>query len=358
MANPLSEFIHRFQDPQVAGLAVALTGATLVVVLFGDPLAPYITALVIAYLLEGMVRALERIRMPRILAVLIVFSLFMLLLNLILFLLLPTLTMELSRISEEIPRIKETLKELLHQATESAAGLVDPAFAESLLVQMVETLQELAGKGGEFLIQGLTHLISILVYLVLVPFLVFFFMKDKNLLVAAFTRYLPPERGLLNRVLQEVDAGVGGYIRGKFWEMMLLGMASYAGFVFIGFEFAFLVALLTGLSVLIPFLGLALVTVPVLVLGVLQWGLHWEAINPLIVYSILQTIDGSALAPLILGETVRVHPTTIMLAILFFGALWGIAGVFFAVPLAVLVRSVLEAIMAAGPAATWPGPRK
>ena len=98
-------------------------------------------------------------------------------------------------------------------------------------------------------------------------------------------------------------------------ERLLLGSSSYLAFVIIDFQYAFLVGLLTGLSVLIPFLGLAAVTVPVVVLGVFQWGLVWESINPLIVYSILQLIDGNVLAPMILGGTVKVHPTTIMLAV-------------------------------------------
>lgn len=351
-----NDFSRRIQEPQVAALVLALLLGSLVILFFGSALAPYFTSLVVAYLLEGMIRGLERIRLPRMLAVLIVFSLFILVLNLILFGLLPSLAVELARVSDEIPRITGTLKELLHRMTESASGLVNPAFAENLLVGLVETSQKMATGAVGFLFQGLPGLISLLVYLVLVPFLVFFFMKDKVLLQQAFKRFLPRERDLINRVLQEVEAGVGGYIQGKFWEMLLLGVASYAAFVFIGFDYAFLVGVLTGLSVLIPFLGLAVVTVPVALLGVFQWGLSWESLNPLIVYAVLQTLDGSAVAPLILGETVKVHPTTIMLAILFFGSLWGVVGVFFAVPLAVLVRSVLDALLPHQPAKDEPTP--
>ncbi len=345
MPQMFTDFYHRIKDPQVAALVSALVLASLVILFLGSALAPYFTALIVAYLLEGMIRTLERIHFPRLMAVVLVFSLFILLLNLILFVLMPMLAGELSRVSQEIPRITGTLKELLHRLTESASGLVNPAFAENLLVELVEASQNLATGAVGFLFQGLPGLISLMVYLVLVPFLVFFFMKDKALLLNAFQRFLPREQDMIKRVLNEVEAGVGGYIRGKFWELMLLWVVSYIAFLFIGFEYAFLVSLLTGLSVLIPFLGLAVVTVPVVVLGVFQWGLSWESINPLIVYSILQAIDGSVVAPLILGGTVKVHPTTIMLAILLFGSLWGIIGVFFAVPLAVLVRSVVDALL-------------
>lgn len=345
MSNFLDGLNRRFQDPQVVGLMLAIILGSLILSFFGSALAPYFTALVVAYLLEGIIRTLEKVRLPRMLAVIIVFSLFLLVLNLILFVLLPTLAVELARISEEIPRITETFKQLLRQLTESASGFLDSAFAENLLIGLVETSQEWAGKSVTFVLQGLPGLISLLVYLLLVPFLVFFFMKDKDKLLGVFSRYMPRERDLINRVLLEVNTGVGGYIRGKFWEMLMLGGASYLSFAIIEFQYAFLVGILTGLSVLIPFLGLAVVTVPVVVLGVFQWGLTWEAANPLIIYAVLQMIDGNMIAPMILGETVKVHPTTIMLAVLLFGSLWGVIGVFFAVPLAVLVKSILEALI-------------
>ncbi|MEO5345730.1 MAG: AI-2E family transporter [Magnetococcus sp. YQC-9] len=343
----LAGYLQKLHNPQFMGLFLALLGAVLTVTFFGSALAPYFTAVVVAYLLEGMVRPLERLRVPRILAVLLVFSLFILLGFALFFILVPALVQDLSRVSNEIPKITETFKTLMHQITLSASGLIDTPFAESMLLGVVEKSQGWAADSISLLLKGgLPGLVSILIYLFLVPFLIFFFMKDKSELLNAFMRYLPRERTLLNKVLTEVNAGVGGYIRGKFWEMLLLGSASYLGFVLIGFQYAFLVAVLTGLSVLIPFLGLAVVTLPVVVLGILQWGITWEATHPLLIYGILQLVDGNLVAPMILGETVHVHPTTIMLAVLLFGSIWGVAGVFFAVPLAVLVISVLEVTVA------------
>ncbi|MBF0271732.1 MAG: AI-2E family transporter [Magnetococcales bacterium] len=346
----IAAYLEKFHNPQLMGLLLALLGAILTINLFGSALAPYFTAVIMAYLLEGMVRPLERVRMPRMVAVMVVFSLFILIASAIFLILTPALVRELSRVSTEIPKITETLKALMQQITLSASGWIDSPFAESMLLGLVEKSQGWAADSISMLLKGgLPGLVSVLIYLFLVPFLIFFFMKDKTALLTAFSRYLPRERTLLKRVLSEVNVGVGGYIRGKFWEMLLLGSASYLGFVLIGFQYAFLVAVLTGLSVLIPFLGLAAVTLPVILLGILQWGITWEAAHPLIVYGILQLVDGNLIAPMILGETVQVHPTTIMLAVLFFGSLWGVAGVFFAVPLAVLVKSVLEVTVADDP---------
>ncbi|MBF0461074.1 MAG: AI-2E family transporter [Magnetococcales bacterium] len=345
MDNLLDNWLRRLHDPQVAGLVLALFLGTLVLFFFGHALAPYLTALVIAYLLEGILRALQRLHCPRMVGVALVFGLFLLVFTLLLFKLLPTLVVELARISDEIPRFTPTFKQLSHRLSDSAAGFLNPEQVENMLQYLMDNSQEWFARSVTFLLQGVPGLISVTLYLFLVPFLVFFFMKDKALLLAAFSRYLPKDRSLLDRVLHEVNVGVGGYIHGKFWEMLLLGVSSYIAFAIIDFRYAFVVGLLTGLSVLIPFLGLAVVTIPVVLLGVFQWGVTWDAARPFIIYGILQLIDGNMVAPLILGETVKVHPTTIMLAVLLFGSLWGVVGVFFAVPLVVLVKSVLEALI-------------
>ncbi|MBF8271427.1 MAG: AI-2E family transporter [Magnetococcales bacterium] len=345
MSELFTNFVRRLGNPQISGLILAMILAVGGIAFFGKALAPYLTALIFAYLLEGMIQSLIKIRLPRIVAVIIVFSLFFLVLNLILFALLPTLVRELIRISQEIPHITETLKELMKRMSESVSGWGDSAFAENILLGLVERTQQLAGDSITYMLQGLPGVLSVVVYVVLVPFLVFFFMKDKAFLIDSFIQYMPKNRDLIKRVLADVDTAVGGYIRGKFWELLLLGSTSYTAFVIIDFKYAFLVGLLTGLSVLIPILGLAVVALPVVILGIFQWGLTLDAINPLIVYAVLQVVDGNILAPMILGETVKVHPTTIMLAVLFFGSIWGLSGVFFAVPLWVLLKSVTDAIL-------------
>lgn len=339
-----TRFSRHLQDPQVLAMVLVLAAGVLVLNFFGNALAPVFTAVVLAYLLEGMVAVLVRLHLPRTLSVMLVFSLFMLLLILVLFVLAPNLFTQLTRLSAEAPRINETLRELLRRLSESAAGLVNPAFAENLLVWVVESSQTLVTRSITYLLQSIPGLLSLFLYLLLVPFLVFFYLKDKKILLVYLHRYLPEERGLLNQVLGRVDVGIGGYIRGKFWEMVLLGVATYLVFVVMEVQYAFLLALLTGLSVLIPFLGVAAVTVPVMVLGLIQWGLTWDALNPLVAYAILQVIDGSVVAPLILGEAVDLHPTTIIVSVLFFGSLWGLLGVFFAVPLAILIKNVAESL--------------
>ncbi len=341
----LADLRTRLHNPQLVALLLVMVAGTVVVLRFGDAIAPFITSLVVAYLLEGMVRPLVRLHVPRIIAVLLVFGLFVCLLVVLFGVVLPILVEQLSRLLEEVPRMTTVLQGLKGRAIESAKGVMSANLVEPLFARLLEGFQDLTARSVTYLLHGVPGLFSVVIYLFLVPFLVFFFLKDKKGLLAAVQRLLPRERALLFKVLHDVDHGLGGYIRGKFWEMLLLGAATYLCLAYIGCEYAFLLGLLSGLSVLIPFLGVVVVTVPVILLGMFQWGFTWDAFKPLMIYGVLQMVDGNLIAPLILGETVRVHPTTIILAVLFFGSLWGLLGVFFAVPLAVLIKSIIDATL-------------
>ncbi len=110
-----------------------------------------------------------------------------------------------------------------------------------------------------------------------------------------------------------------------------------------GLNYPALLAVANGLSVIIPYIGATLVTVPVLLVAFFQWGLSHDFYYLLLAYGVIQTLDGVLLVPLLFSEAVNLHPVAIIVAILFFGGLWGFWGVFFAIPLATLVRAVLSA---------------
>ena len=115
------------------------------------------------------------------------------------------------------------------------------------------------------------------------------------------------------------------------------------GFVAFGLNYAALLALLVGLSVVVPYIGAVVVTVPVALIGLFQWGWGDQFIWMIVVYGIIQALDGNVLVPLLFSEAVNLHPVAIICAVLLFGGLWGFWGVFFAIPLATLFKAVLYA---------------
>jgi putative permease len=177
----------------------------------------------------------------------------------------------------------------------------------------------------------------------LMPVLVFFFLKDKDRLTHWFISFLPRERHLVSSVWTEVEGQIANYVRGKAGEIVIVGAVSYVTFVALGLEYAALLATVVGFSVLIPYIGAAVVTLPIALVGFFQWGWGWDFGQLMIAYAIIQAIDGNVLVPLLFSEAVDLHPVAIIVAILIFGGLWGFWGVFFAIPLATLVQAVLKA---------------
>ena len=136
---------------------------------------------------------------------------------------------------------------------------------------------------------------------------------------------------------------VANYVRGKAIEIVIVGLVSYLVFTLFGLNYAALLGVLVGFSVVIPFIGAAVVTLPIAMIAFFQWGWGSEFLTLLVVYAIIQALDGNVLVPLLFSEAVNLHPVAIILAVLVFGGFWGLWGVFFAIPLATLIKAVLNA---------------
>lgn len=336
-------FKRHLSNPEVVFLSFTLIVVFSVILLFGDILAPVLASIVIAYLLEGIVKFMEHHRIPRLLAVLVVFAVFMLCLTIVMFVLIPLLSTQLSELVQQIPNILGRGQAALVQLPER--------YPEIISVEQVNEVvsllrRELTSWGQQFLtlsLSSVTGLITLILYLVLMPILVFFFLKDKDKILAWVMRYLPSDYKLAQRVWLDVDLQVANYIRGKFWEILIVWAVCFFTFTFLGLDYAMLLGLLVGISVLIPFVGAAVVTVPVYLIAWFQWGWTPEFWYLAIAYLVIQALDGNLLVPILFSEVVNLHPVAIITAILIFGGFWGVWGVFFAIPLATLVQAVLSA---------------
>ena len=337
-------FRRHFDNPQVIGLAVVLLAGLAAIIFLGNILAPVLASLVVAYLLEGIVRKLEYWGLPRLLAVTLVFVLFFTGLLLVFFALIPVLVNQITQLVDELPKILSTSQSLLMQLPQQYPQL----FSEQQISDMIFAIRREALDWGQrvltqFSFQSVVVVITMLVYLVLLPFLVFFFLKDKKALVNWVTRYLPRDRDLLATVWHDVDAQIGNYVRGKFLEILIVWAVTYITFSLLGLSFAMLLSLTVGLSVIIPYIGAAVVTVPVGLIAYFQFGFGPEFAWVMIAYAIIQALDGNVLVPILFSEVVNLHPVAIIVAILFFGGVWGFWGIFFAIPLATVIQAILKA---------------
>lgn len=196
---------------------------------------------------------------------------------------------------------------------------------------------------GKQLLGYSASLLVLMVYAILVPLLVFFFLKDKDELIRGSKRFFPSNRDLARKVWNEMHQQIFNYIRGKVIEIVIIGVVSYAFFAVMDLRYAALLGVLTGLSVLIPYVGATLVTLPIALVAFFQWGISSEFGYLMIGYGIIQALDGNVLVPILFSDAVDLHPVFIIAAVLVFGGLWGVWGVFFAIPLASLVKAVINA---------------
>ena len=336
-------FKRNFSDPQVVYLAVLLLAGFAVVIWMGDMLAPVLASVVIAYMLEGLVALLERRGVPRLVVVLAVFVLFMLFVILILFVLLPQLSRQVTQLFQQLPSMITEGQTALMRLPERYPEFVSAQQVDELMGIIRRELANWGQHAVSVSLSSVVGLITLLVYLILMPLLVFFFLKDKVAILDWVKQYLPSNRPLVNRVWSDVDRQIGNYIRGKFWEILIVGSVSFTTFAFMGLSYAMLLGVLVGLSVIIPYIGAAVVTVPVAVIAWFQWGWSADFAYLMAAYLVIQALDGNVLVPLLFSEVVNLHPVAIIVAVLVFGGFWGVWGVFFAIPLATLVQAVLHA---------------
>jgi len=348
--NILREWYDRhISDPQVVILAVLLVTGFAVMLTLGQMLAPVLAGVVIAYLLDGLVEKCQRLGSPRLPAVVLVFLLFMTLLVFVLIWLVPRLSYQVTQLVKQLPDIIALGQSLLLKLPEKYPNLFTAAQVSDLGATIRSEITNLSQHVLTWSVASVFGLMTLMVYIVLVPVLAFFFLKDKHRLLGWMSQHLPRQRRLVDEIARDVNLQVSNYVRGKVWEIFIVGAVSFATFTFMGLQYALLLSTMVGLSVVIPYIGAAVVTLPIAVIAWFQWGWSTEFGWILFAYGVLQALDGYLLVPLLFSEVVNLHPIAIIVAILVFGGLWGFWGVFFAIPLATLVSAVLNA---------WPGREK
>jgi len=348
----LTRWYQRYlSEEEAVILLVMLTVAFAVMLFFGDILAPVLVAIVLAYLMQGVANVLRQRGLPRELSVAFSTLLFLGGFFAVLLGLAPLVWRQLVALVREAPAIIEAWRKVLVMLPEEYPVF----FTQQQVNELTAAIQaEMASVGQILVTKGLSSIPSVLaaiVYLILIPLMVFFFLKDREQLTGWFADFLPAKRPLLERIWSELNLQFANYARGKGIEVLIIGGASYLVFAIFSLNYAALLGLLVGVSVIVPYIGAALVTIPVVVVAYFQFGVTPDFYWVVGAYLLIQVLDGNVLVPLLFSEAVNLHPVAIVIAVLFFGGLWGLWGVFFAIPLATLVNAILSAWPSSDPLA-------
>lgn len=324
-----------FDDAELNKLFIVSLFLLLALWLFAAELAPLLAGVLIAYILESAVQRLLRMGIRRSIAAAIAVSAAAGIVIAAFY----ALPRQMQGLSGDLPKLQESAAQML--------GAINLLLPEELVItdrELALKAGALAGDIGSYLLENTVavarDVFSTFVYLVVIPLFVFFLLKDKNLLLSSAQKHLPSSV-VFGDLWRRVDEQFGAYLRGKLMEAGIVGAVSWLAFLLLGVQHSLPLAVMIGLSVFVPFVGAVAVTVPVIALGFLQFGWSTEFAQMMAVYTIIQILDGQVLVPLLFSGVVRMHPVTIFAAIIFFGNLWGFLGVFFAIPLASLIKSVV-----------------
>lgn len=341
MFDYLKSFFKRyfFEEEQFAALFLLII-AGILLYFVGSTITPIFVSILVAYLLNGAMNFFEKSFSKQI-SFYLTFTIFLIF---YLFILssLPYVSGQIASLINELPAIVAFVENLFDDLIVSYPNFFTTEQVEEIFASSTSFIPSIA---EQVLIQintGFSAIMNALIFLILTPILVFFFLKDKSEMLSYITYFLPNKRILLSQIWNDLNIQLFGYVRGKALEMIIVGTVTTLAFIALGVNYSIILGILVGMSVLIPLFGAILVTIPVVAIGLFQWGLDTSFFVFLFIYFLIQILDGNVLFPLLMGNEVNLHPVLIILSILVFGGIWGFWGLLLAVPIATLIRAVFK----------------
>ncbi|MGB1067930.1 MAG: AI-2E family transporter [Gammaproteobacteria bacterium] len=315
----------------------------LVISFFGSIITPFMISIVVAYLLVGMQKKIQSYDVSANVALIITFSVFIITGAALLIWLVPLLYIQLQAFILDVPNLINNFLDFISGLPAKFPDLVSSEQISIFFQAVSEEVNVIAQNIVKSSISGIQSAITFLLYIILFPILVYFFLFDRKNIIEGFIKIIPGKREMLTNIWAEMDIQLSNYVRGKTIEIFIVGIAAAIIFVSLGLKYSALLSVLVGLSVIIPFVGAFLVTIPIVVVGLLQFGLGTEFYLLIGLYLLLQALDGNLLVPIIFSETVKLHPVVIILAVFIFGSMFGFWGVFFSIPIATFIKAVWNA---------------
>lgn len=354
-------YLRHFSTPGTIEFALVLLCIFLIVYYFMWLVGPLVVALCIAYCLDGVVRFLTRkCYMSRTVASSVTMLFFIGLSVSILVFVVPKLLQQGSQ-------FYQTLQSISAQNISTEKGEDFDSIVTSNILPFVENLpdplpsmmtegeiKELVNKARLALISNVSNIfnnqimpsvvnvMSFLVYLVIVPIFTFLMLSNKSQLQSRFVTYiLPSNQRIIHEFWPKLTKQIEGYMRGKLIHITIVSIVNTVAFISFGLHYAILLGIGVGLSVVIPYVGAVIITIPILLVSVFQFGFGYTLVWLLVVYIIIQLLDSNVLTPMLFSKAMNLDAFSILASILIFGGLWGFWGVFFSIPLATFIRTII-----------------
>ena len=344
MNEQLNSFFKKiFNNEETIIFSVLILFALIMFTFFGPVLTPFLVSIVVAYLLVGVQKKIESFNVSKKISLIVTFLIFIIASLTLLIWLVPLLYIQLQAFVLDIPNLFNEFLTFVAALPTSYPDLISSEQISIFFQAVSSELSSITQNLVKSSISGIQSTITILLYIILFPILVYFFLFDRKNIIDGLIKIIPGKREMLSNVWSEMDGQLSNYVRGKTLEIFIIGVSAAIIFTSLGLKYSALLSVLVGLSVIIPYVGAFLVTIPVIIVGLLQFGLETPFYILLGLYLLLQALDGNLLVPIIFSDAVKLHPVAIILAVFIFGSMFGFWGVFFAIPMATFIKAVWNA---------------
>lgn len=305
------------------------------VVLFTTLFLPILTAGALYYLSNPIIQLLMSWRVPRVLAVLLLYVLIIIALSVLIFLVGPNVARQIETLVENTPVLVKEVRSFLD-------GAQQHPWLQAVLPQVADVDLDIGERAGELLSElyrainrnmnaFVGFIANITVILTTVPFILFFMLKDGYRLPETIVRFLPSEyrpEGL--EIIHRMSSTLAAFIQGQMIVSVFVGTVIFIGYTVIGLEYALLLAVVALVTNLIPYVGPIIGTVPGMVVGLLNS--PFTMLQVVILVIIVQQIESQLISPLVMGKKLKLHPLTVIFVLLTAGSLAGFFGLLLAVP--------------------------
>ena len=332
-----------FSNEETIVFSIAILLIFLIITYFGSILTPFLISVVVAYLLVGLQKKIQTYNIGQYTSLIITFSIFIVTGVALIIWLVPLLYIQLQAFILDVPNLFNNFLDYMSDLPAKFPELVSSDQIAIFFQAVSEEITAIAQNIIKSSISGIQSTITILLYIILFPILVFFFLFDRKNIIDGVLKIIPGKREMFSNVWAEMDIQLSNYVRGKTIEIFIVGAVAAIIFSSLGLKYSALLSVLVGLSVIIPYVGAFLVTIPIVIVGLLQFGLGTQFYLLVSLYLLLQALDGNLLVPLIFSETLKLHPVVIILAVFIFGSMFGFWGVFFSIPIATFIKAVWNA---------------
>jgi len=334
-------------DSQKWLLLAAIGGLSLLLYLLSPILMPFFAAALLAYLGDPIADRLEALKLPRTLAVVIVFVSLLLLLLALLLLLVPMLEHQISYLLSNFPKYVDIVQNQFLPGIANRLG-IDPATID--LASIKTAISQHFDKTGGVMAKVLASvtssgvaLVAWLANLVLIPVVTFYLLRDWDIMTGRIREMLPRQyEPVIVRLAGESDQVLAAFLRGQFMVMLALGIIYSTGLWFVDLKLALLIGMLAGLVSFVPYLGFIIGILAASIAVLLQTGEVMQLVPVFIVFAVGQALEGMVLTPLLVGDRIGLHPVAVIFAVLAGGQLFGFVGILLALPVAAVLAVLLR----------------